>query len=182
MHKITLQKITSLICLTFIPFLTVGLANKADWVLHNFTYLSGNVSTGMFFRFWAFLIIVFCILSMYLIKEKYQLYKPNILQLGILLTLLTITAFIPYENHTSIVSLLHVLLAYLSIIYLNYLLFTIYNFLKLQKYPFLNHLATLYILMFSFCFFLSMIFGSISSLVETIYTVSVSLIFGFLLK
>lgn len=182
MRKINLSKLIHFICIFFIPLFSVYLGFHKNIIKYNFTYLSSQSETNIKFYIWAIITNLTCCLGIFLIKQKHLLFKPLKRQIFLLFILFFITMVIPYKAHNSIVSLLHVLFAYVSIIYLNYILFTIYNFLKLKSYKYCKFLSNFYIIIFSACFILSMYFGSISTLVELIYILSLCIIFYILLS
>ena len=181
MLKLNKTNFILFLCLVVVPVFTILLGIQVDILRYNFTFMSTYSKTSTFFYAWAMLTIWTTILTLKEIRDVFNLPKPTNYHIFTMFTLFTSTTFIPYTNHTSLISLLHVLLAYISIIFLNYLLFTIYNFLKIIKYPYTHKLAAIYVFILNLCFIISIVFGSISTLVEIIYVVSIAFILGFII-
>ncbi|NLC95948.1 MAG: hypothetical protein GX675_00030 [Erysipelotrichaceae bacterium] len=179
--KFSLKKLCLIACFFIVPLITVSLALQSDLLKYNFTYLSTQSDTRLLYMVWAITTISFTALSVYEIKKKYRLFKPTLNQCIYLFLILIISSFIPYSSTDNLISFIHVAFAYIALIYFNYILFTIYNFMKLNNIKISIYAGYLYVLQFSLCFVLSMMFGSISSLVEVIYTISTSFIIGLLL-
>lgn len=168
-----------LLCITGLYGLLLGIQkNVLDY---NFTALSSLPNTFIAFYIFLFLIIITAILSFQSIIDKYHLIKPNKHQFIILALLFLGTGFIQYDVPHHFSAFLHVTLAYLTFIYFNYLLFTTYNFMKLQQYPFIHKYAFLYMLLFTVCLSMSIVYGSIHTLCELVYLLgSCTLLFFFI--
>ncbi len=176
-----LKHISLLSCFVVVPFLTIALASKADLLKYNFTHLSSQTNSVALYFIWAISTILTASLAIYAIKKKYNLYKPTKKQVVTLTIVMLASSFTPYNSNDNLISFIHVSSAYIVLIYFNYILFTLYNFLKLNNNKRIIKVSYFYVLSFSTCFVLSMMFGSISSLVEIIYTISTSLLLGILL-
>lgn len=176
-----IKNISIFACFIIVPLITITLAIQRDLLKYNFTFLSTQSNTKLLYYVWAITTITFACLTLYIIAKQFKLLKPIPSQILLLFVILIGSSLVPYDKDNNLLSFIHVSIAYIALIYFNYILFTVYNFMKLQSIEIGKYAGYMYVLQFTICFILSMMFGSISSLVEVVYTISTSVIFGILL-
>lgn len=174
-----LKNICIFACLIIVPLITLNLAFQDDLFKYNFTYLSTLNNTKFLYYCWSFITISTASISIHLIIKKYYLVKPTNFQIILLFFILFGASLVPYSDTDNILSFLHIFAVYIALIYFNYILYTLYYFMTLINVG--KYEGYAYIFQFTTCFFISMICGSINSLVEIIYTISTTFILASLL-
>lgn len=174
-----LKNICIFACLIIVPLITLNLAFQDDLFKYNFTYLSTLNNTKFLYYSWSFITISTASISIHLIIKKYYLIKPTNFQIIMFFFILFGASLVPYSDKDNILSFLHVFAVYIALIYFNYILYTLYYFMTLINVG--KYAGYAYVFQFTACFFISMICGSINSLVEIIYTISNTFILASLL-
>ncbi|MBR2066828.1 MAG: hypothetical protein IJ875_00950 [Solobacterium sp.] len=129
---------------------------------YNYTGLLNVI--GLPAYFFSLLILVYFIFS--LVKLSNGILKKE--QLITLTILILISLFLPYQEETSIFSNMHILLSYVSFVYMNYLFYCLY--------PILKNYIPLYTILLCVCFYLCLKEMKVSGLAEILYASFLSII------
>ncbi len=160
-----------------VPAITLLVGLQKDPNYTNFTHLATLNETQLSFFIWAFIcIITECTLLYSLFKTHLPLSKFPFFIIPSFLVLSVIT---PYSNGLSFFGLLHLLFSYLAFFSFNSLLFFIFQCFSPTSSRIKPILLQLYIITLSLSLYFTIYYSSITSLVEIIYMIGLSITLTF---